>query len=69
MSKIFTCTMTNKMTFDMRADSLEQAQEWCQLHDFEDVMHETTCYDCDYDEYVEETDSSEFIGIDISESI
>ena len=38
MAEIYTCRMTKTMTFDIKANSMEEAQDWCATHDFEDVQ-------------------------------
>lgn len=37
MAEIYTCRMTKTMIFDIKANSMEEAQDWCATHDFEDV--------------------------------
>lgn len=67
MAKIFTCRMTKTITFDMKADSLSQAHDWCATHDFEDVQKESTYWDIDYHESVGDLEDDGYVAVDISE--
>lgn len=67
MSKIYECTMTETLTFNLKADNEEQAQDWLQTHSIQDVQKETTLYDINYAESVHGEVFNEDFGIDISE--
>lgn len=67
MAEIYTCRMTKTMTFDIKANSMEEAQEWCATHDFEDVEKESTYYDVDYSEDVSDFEDDVYVAVDISE--
>ena len=45
MAAVFECKMTKTITVNIKADSAEDAQEWLQTHDFNEVEEETTMYD------------------------
>lgn len=66
MAEIYTCKMTKTMTFDIKANSIEQAREWCATHDFEDVQKESSYWDVDYSESVSGLEDDEYVAIDIS---
>ncbi|MBQ7673218.1 MAG: hypothetical protein IJT36_01640 [Alphaproteobacteria bacterium] len=68
MSKIYECSMTETLTFNLKADNEEQAQEWLQTHSIKDVQKETTLYDINYAESVHNEVFNEDYGIDISEN-
>lgn len=65
MAEIYTCRMTKTMTFDIKANSIEEAQDWCATHDFEDVQNESSCYDIDYSESVSGCSNRKYKPIDI----
>lgn len=54
MAEIYTCRMTKTMTFNIKANSMEEAQDWCATHDFIDVQENA---DGDSDWYLEYSDS------------
>lgn len=65
MPKVFEGTLTKKISFNIRADSEEEALFWLQTHDFADVEKVTTLFDVEYGESVEGEVDGDF-GIDIS---
>lgn len=67
MPKIFTAKMTKRIQFDIKANSLEEAQDWCQTHDFADVQNESTYWDIEYSEEVGELEDDGYVAIDISD--
>ena len=67
MAEIYTCKMTKTITFDIKADSMEEAQDWCATHDFEDVQKASSYWDVDYSESVSELEDDGYIAVDISE--
>lgn len=69
MGEIYKCKMTKTITFDLKADSMEEAQYWCDTHDFEDVDRRSTFYDVDYVDKVSETEKSDYIAVDLSKHV
>lgn len=67
MAEIYTCKMTKTITFDIKADSMEEAQDWCATHDFEDVQKASSYWDVDYSENVSELEDDGYVAVDISE--
>lgn len=66
MAKVFRCQMAKLVTVNIKADSAEQAQEWLDTHDEDDVMAQTKSYITEYnDEVIGEAD--ELPDIDITE--
>ena len=65
-AKVYTCRMTKTMTFDIKANSMEEAQEWCATHDFEDVEKESTYWSVDYSEDVSDLEDDGYVAVDIS---
>ena len=66
MAEIYTCKMTKTMTFDIKANSMEEAYDWCATHDFEDVQKASTYWDVDYSESVSELEDDGYVAVDIS---
>lgn len=66
MAEIYTCRMTKTLTFDIKANSMEEAQDWCATHDFEDVQNASTFWDADYSESVSDLEGDGYVAIDIS---
>ena len=66
-AKVYKCKMTKIMTFNIKANSMEEAQEWCATHDFEDVEKESTYWDIDYSEDVLDFEDGAYVAVDISE--
>ena len=66
MAEIYTCKMTKTMTFDMKANSIEEARDWCVTHDFEDVKKESEYWDINYSESVLELKDDGYVAVDIS---
>lgn len=66
MAEIYTCRMTQTITFDIKADSMEEAQDWCATHDFDDVKNESTYWNEEYSESVSELEDDGYVAIDIS---
>ena len=65
MSKVFRCQMTKLVTVNIKADSAEQAQEWLNVHDEDDIQAQTKSYTTEYnDEVIGEVD--ELPDIDIT---
>lgn len=67
MAEIYTCKMTKTMIFDIKANSMEEAQDWCATHDFEDVQKASTYWAVDYSESVSELEDDRYVAVDISE--
>lgn len=65
-AKVYTCKMTKTMTFNIKANSMGEAQEWCATHDFKDVEKESTYWDVDYSEDVSDLEYDECVAVDIS---
>ena len=66
MAKVFRCQMTKLVTVNIKADSAEQAQEWLNVHDDDDIHAQTKSYNVEYnDEVIGEVD--ELPDIDITE--
>lgn len=55
------------MTFGIKANSMEEAQDWCAIHDFEDVQKASSYWDVDYSESVSELEDDGYVAVDISE--
>ena len=66
-AKVYKCKMIKTMTFNVKANSMEETQEWCATHDFEDVEKESTYYDVDYSEDVSDFEDDVYVAVDISE--
>lgn len=57
MAKVFRCQMTKLVTVNIKADSAEQAQEWMDTHDEDDILAQTKSYITEYnDEVIGEVD-------------
>lgn len=69
MAKVYTCTMTKTLTFNVKANSMEEAQEWCDTHDFIDVQENigSDSWDMEYCDIVTDIESNGYDAIDISE--
>ena len=67
MAKIYTCRMIKTMKFNIKANSMEDAQDWCAIHDFEDVEKISPYWDVNYSESVSELEDDGYIAVDISE--
>ena len=68
-AKVYTCAMTKTLTFNIKANSMEEAQEWCDTHDFIDVQENigSGSWDMEYCDTVSELESNGYIAIDITE--
>ncbi len=69
MAQVYECKMSITVTFDIRANSAEEAQDWLNSHSIEDLKEMTSAYDIEYDDQVlGEIDEAfyGFQGIDIS---
>ena len=66
MAEIYTCRMTKTMTFDIKANSMEEAQDQYATQDFEDVQKASTYWDVDYSESVSDLEYR-YVAVDISE--
>ena len=66
MAEIYTCRMSKTIRFDIKANSMEEAQDWCATHDFEDVQNQSTYWDIDYSEEVSELEDDGYVAVDIS---
>ena len=68
MAEIYTCQMTKTMTFNIKANSMEEAQDWCATHDFIDVQEEgSTYWAIDYSDNVSELKDDGYVAVDITE--
>ncbi|RHS68185.1 hypothetical protein DW954_02285 [Clostridium sp. AM45-5] len=67
IAEIYTCKMTKTITFDIKANSMEAAQNWCATHDFEDIIKESPYWDIDYLESVSKLEDDGYVAVDISE--
>lgn len=47
MAQIYRVKMTTTLEFDLKADDKDQAQNWIEMHSFEDVFNATRRYDID----------------------
>lgn len=66
-AKFYTCTMTKTLTFNIKANSMEEAQEWCDAHDFTDVQaNSPDSWDIDYCDTVSELEDNGYAAIDIT---
>ncbi len=64
MAKVYRCQMTKLVTVNIKADSAEQAQEWLDTHDENDIQAETKRYETEYnDEVIGEVDEDAVIDI------
>lgn len=59
MTKIYRASMTTTYYFNIKAESEEEALEWCQTHDLEDVRKATSAYDPEYSEAIEDRDEED----------
>ena len=59
--------MTKTMTFDIKTNSMEEAQDWWATHDFEDVQNASTYWGVDYSESVSELEDDRYVAVNISE--
>lgn len=66
MAEIYTCKMTKTITFNMKANSTDEALDWCATHDFEDIENESTYWDVDYSESISELKDDGYVAVDIS---
>lgn len=67
MAEKYICRMTKTMTFGIKANSMEEAQDWCAIHDFEDVQKASSYWNVDYSESVSELEDDAHVAVDISE--
>lgn len=65
MEGIYTCRMKKEIIFSVKANSMQEAQDWCATHDFEDVQNKSSSYDIDYSESVSECSNRKYKPIDI----
>lgn len=65
---IYTCEMVTRYTFKVKADYIDDAIDWINEHDIDDVEIETSEYEVEYENDVIDIDSDDedFNGIDIS---
>ena len=64
---IYRARMQVAYCFDIKADSEEEALDWVQTHDLNDIKNATTYYDPYYDdEIIGESTEDDYVAIDIS---
>jgi len=68
MSKIYRMSMSATYFFNVKADSEDDALDWCRTHDFEDVRERTSAYEGSYGEAIEDSDEDDDgLYIDLTE--
>ncbi len=59
MSKIYRMSMSATYFFNLKADSEDDALNWCMTHDLEDVRKLTNAYEDTYNEAIEDFDEAD----------
>lgn len=66
MSKVYRVSMSATFFFNIKAESDEEALEWCRTHEFYDVRKATGAIEEIYDERIEDYNEDDGLYVDLT---